>query len=100
MARAPCDSMVAAVAEIDSNGQIARARVAVGACSEVAQRLPSLEAAVRGHVAKDASLHIRDLVQPAHLEHLQPIDDVRGTAAYRRDAALELVRRALRTVLR
>jgi N-methylhydantoinase B len=34
-------------------------------------------------------------VQPAHLAHLSPLDDVRGSAPYRRDAALVLVRRAL-----
>jgi CO/xanthine dehydrogenase FAD-binding subunit len=34
-----------------------------------------------------------------HLAGLQPIDDVRGSAAYRREAALELVRRALARLL-
>jgi CO/xanthine dehydrogenase FAD-binding subunit len=92
-------AMVAAVAEID-DGRISRVRVAVGSCSEVAARLPSLEAALAGHDARDASLRIRELVEPVHLDHLRPIDDVRGPAAYRREAALELVRRALVTVLR
>jgi CO/xanthine dehydrogenase FAD-binding subunit len=35
------------------------------------------------------------LVMPEHVKSLSPIDDVRATAAYRRDAALTLVRRAL-----
>ena len=35
------------------------------------------------------------LVRPDHLAGLSPIDDVRGTAAYRRSAAEVLVRRAL-----
>jgi CO/xanthine dehydrogenase FAD-binding subunit len=34
-------------------------------------------------------------VAPSHLAPLAPIDDVRGTAAYRRDATLTLLRRAL-----
>src|SRR5204863_3454918 len=41
-------AMVAAVVEVDGAGLIARARVAVGACSEVAQRLGDLEGALAG----------------------------------------------------
>lgn len=92
-------AMVAAIAELDGEGRIGRARVAVGACSEVAQRLPGLEATLAGVHASTAAGSIRDIVRPEHLADLQPIDDVRGTAAYRREAALELVRRALATVL-
>jgi CO/xanthine dehydrogenase FAD-binding subunit len=89
-------AMVAAVVEIGAAGRIARARVAVGACSEVAQRLPALEAELAGKPAVAATAA---LVLDEHLAHLRPIDDVRGTAAYRREAALELVRRALERVL-
>jgi CO/xanthine dehydrogenase FAD-binding subunit len=92
-------AMVAAIAEIDAEGRIARARIAVGACSEVARRLPELEAALAGQSAAAAAAAVGDVVLPEHLAHLQPIDDVRGSAAYRREAALELVRRALATVL-
>lgn len=84
-------SMVAAVVLVDA-GRVAAARVAVGSCSAVAQRLPALEreligASVRGGLAAR--------VTPAHLAPLSPIDDVRATAEYRRDASLTLVRRAL-----
>jgi CO/xanthine dehydrogenase FAD-binding subunit len=89
-------AMVAAVAEIAADGTIARARVAVGACSEVAQRLPALEAELAGRPAAAATAA---LARPEHLAALSPIDDVRGTAAYRRDAALTVVRRALEQVL-
>jgi CO/xanthine dehydrogenase FAD-binding subunit len=34
-------------------------------------------------------------VRPEHLRTLSPIDDVRGSAAYRGEAALILVRRLL-----
>lgn len=88
-------AMVAAVVEV-ADDRIARARVAVGACSEVAQRLPALEAALTGRPA-DASA--AGLVTPAHLAGLRPIDDVRGSAAYRSDAALTCVRRALTAAL-
>ena len=85
-------AMVAAIVEEDGEGRIARARIAVGACSEVARRLSGLEAAL---VGADLRAGIGDLVTSAHLGGLAPIDDVRGSAGYRRDAALILVRRAL-----
>lgn len=88
-------AMVAAVLESGMDGRVARARIAVGACSEVAQRLTSLELEVAGRPI-DASLPA--VVRPDHLASLTPIDDVRGTATYRRDAALVLVRRALETL--
>jgi CO/xanthine dehydrogenase FAD-binding subunit len=85
--------MVAAVLEADTRGQVAQARIAVGACSEVAQRVPALESCLRGQPI-DATLG--SLAAFEHLEQvLKPIDDVRGSAAYRKDAALTLVRRAL-----
>lgn len=92
-------AMVAAVVEIDTEGRIARARVAIGACSEVAQRLTSLEAAVKGLPAAHVARATADVVVPEHLAGLTPIDDVRGSGEYRRDAALTLVRRALERVL-
>ena len=85
-------AMAAATLEID-DGRVAAARIAVGACSAVAQRLPALEAALVG-APLDARL--ADRVDAAHLAPLSPIDDVRGSAAYRRDAVVTLLRRLLR----
>ncbi|MFC7688476.1 FAD binding domain-containing protein [Paeniroseomonas aquatica] len=82
--------MVAAVLEAPG-GRIARARLAVGACSEVAQRLPALEAALEGVAPAEAA----QVVQPAHLAGLAPIGDVRATADYRQEAAVVLLRRLL-----
>ena len=84
-------AMVGVVLETAA-GEVRNARVAVGACSPVAQRLHALEMALIG---KPADAELGAFVQPAHLEALAPIDDVRADAAYRRDAALTLVRRAL-----
>jgi len=84
---------VAAVAVV-RDGIVADARVVVGACSPVPARLGSLEAALRGVPAGDAA----DVVAAVHLAGLSPIDDVRGPAAYRLDAALTLVRRAVAAV--
>jgi CO/xanthine dehydrogenase FAD-binding subunit len=85
-----------AVVVVVADGEIADARVAVGACSPVARRLPVLEAALVGRPA-DAAL--AQVVVPQHLAGLAPLDDVRGTAAYREDAALTVVRRAIAQVV-
>lgn len=84
-------AMASAVLEV-ADGKVAAARVAVGACSPVAQRLPALEAALFG-MAFDKSLSNR--VEATHLAPLSPIDDVRGSAAYRSEAVLTLLRRLL-----
>jgi N-methylhydantoinase B len=79
--------MAAGVIRFDG-GRVAEARIAVGACSPVARRLPALEAALLG---EDATA-LRDVLQPAHLAPLAPIDDVRASAGYRAEAALALLR--------
>lgn len=84
--------MVAAAMERAADGTVAAARVAVGSCATVAQRLPALEAAL---VGRPAASRLGALVRPEHLAPLAPIDDVRGSADYRKDAALTLVCRAL-----
>lgn len=84
-------AMVAAVLAPDGKGRIASARVAVGACSPVAVRLKALEDALIGRPWAEAAT----IASEAHLAPLAAIDDVRGTAGYRREAALELVRRSL-----
>ena len=84
--------MAAGVIERAAGGTVASARIAVGACSAAAQRLGDLERELCG--AKiDADLARR--VAPRHLAVLSPIDDVRGSAEYRREAALALLRRLL-----
>ena len=77
-------AMAAATLEI-ADGRVAAARIAVGACSPVAQRLPALEAAL---VGAPLDPRLADRVEAAHLAPLSPIDDVRGSAAYRRDAVV------------
>jgi CO/xanthine dehydrogenase FAD-binding subunit len=85
-------AMVAAILEIHPGGTVKQARIAVGACSAVAQRLRALERDLTGAVAGPG---LGAVVRPDHLEILSPIDDLRGTANYRRDATLTLIRRAL-----
>lgn len=85
--------MVAALLETDAQCCVSHAAIAVGACSAVAQRLSALESALLGAPLGRAPLSA--LVTDAHLAPLSPLDDVRGTAAYRLDAARTLVGRAL-----
>jgi CO/xanthine dehydrogenase FAD-binding subunit len=84
-------AMAAAVIEV-RDGHIVSARIAVGACSPVARRLPGLEAALTG-APLDGRLGER--LEPGHLALLTPIDDMRGSAAYRGDVAATLLRRLL-----
>jgi len=73
-------------------GIVRDARIAVGACSMVAQRMREAERRLIGAPAGPdlgRSIEAKDLVR------LSPIDDVRASADYRRDAALTLVRRAV-----
>ena len=85
--------MVAAILEVRDR-KVAMARLAVGSCSEVARRLPELEAALVGSPAAGVAARLR----AADLGALTPIDDVRASARYRREAALVLLRRALESL--
>jgi CO/xanthine dehydrogenase FAD-binding subunit len=84
-------AMVAVVLEIEDT-LVRAARIAVGACSPVARRLRSLEKALEGRRLDEG---LAELVRGEHVDVLQPIDDVRASADYRRHAALILVRRTL-----
>ena len=88
-------AMVAACVEIE-RGRIRDARISVGACSEVAQRLTDLEARLEGVPAAEAP----DMVRGEDLASLSPLDDVRASAPYRRHGARVLVRRALDALAR
>ncbi len=85
-------AMIGATLTAAADGTVAQARIAVGACSAVAKRLRGLEAALTG---RRITPDLDDLATADHLAELAPIDDVRGTAAYRRDATLTLLRRTL-----
>jgi len=84
--------MVAANLVADSAGGIREALICVGSCSAAALRLGELERALIGRPVRPG---LRQFVKREHLALLSPIDDVRATAEYRRDAALTLVGRAL-----
>jgi len=83
---------VAALLAAGPAGTVAEARLAVGACSPVARRLPALEAALRG---RPLGAGLGALIEPAMLAPLAPIDDHRASAGYRLEAAAILLARAL-----
>ncbi len=83
--------MVALAVELEG-GLIARAGVAVGSCSPAARRLRRLEERLLGERPGPG---LGRLADADCLAPLAPIDDVRGTAAYRLDACLTLLRRGL-----
>jgi N-methylhydantoinase B len=80
--------MAAAVLAADVGGVITHARIAVGACSAVSQRLSELEQVLLGQQLAAAP----DLVETAHFAPLSPIDDVRASGAFRTAAAVEVMR--------
>jgi CO/xanthine dehydrogenase FAD-binding subunit len=84
-------AMVAARLAVES-GRVRQAAIAIGSCSEVAKRLTGLEADL---VGRDADRALAQVVREHHLAGLSPIDDVRASAVYRREAAREMVARAL-----
>jgi len=85
--------MGAAVLVPDPSGRIAEARIVIGSCSAVARRIPALEDALAGR-PMDSELDA--CVLPDQFGHLEPIDDIRASAAYRQDTAVSLTREILR----
>ena len=85
-------AMVGVVVELNESEEIEKLNIAVGACSAVSQRLALLEKEAKGQKL----MHLE--IRPLHLENLEPIDDIRGTAAYRNAVISELVMRAVKGV--
>lgn len=77
------------------DGLLRDLRIAVGACSSVAQRLAALEAALEGQGIDK----IDALLERADLSPLSPIDDVRGSGSYRLDVVASLISRALKEAI-
>jgi len=84
--------VIVAVALDVVEGIVRDARIAIGACSVVAQRIREAERRLIGAPARRG---LGRSIQAEDLAGLSPIDDVRATADYRRNAALTLLRRAI-----
>jgi len=85
-------TMVAVVLDHDDAGTVIHAGVAVGSCAARALRLPALE---RRLVGRPLDAGLAGAVAAQDLQPLTPIDDLRGSGAYRLDATATLLRRAL-----
>jgi CO/xanthine dehydrogenase FAD-binding subunit len=90
-------SVVAAIVQEGEAGHVVEAHIAVGSCSASARRLKDLE---KDLVGLPTTVGIGAAVKAEHLKILSPIDDIRATAEYRRDASLTLVQRALEACVR
>lgn len=89
-------AMVAAVVAAP-RGRIESAKVSVGSCSAVAQRLPDLEKRLIGLTASDLSAEV--FSKPEDYAVLTPIADVRGTSEYRREVAAEMCIRTVKDAI-
>jgi CO/xanthine dehydrogenase FAD-binding subunit len=88
-------SIVMLAVAVETEGdRISGARIAVGACSPVAQRLPALERDLVG-LRWSHRAAVADVVAAADLSTLHPIDDIRAPASYRLDAVRTLLTRAI-----
>ncbi|HET7503992.1 MAG TPA: FAD binding domain-containing protein [Kofleriaceae bacterium] len=88
--RAQSISKVMGAAAITLDGDVVTsARVALGAVADRPTRIAEVEVAVQGRRLPDAAEAARAAVRAA----IRPIDDVRSTAAYRREVAENLVAR-------
>jgi CO/xanthine dehydrogenase FAD-binding subunit len=81
---------LAALIRISPSGSIEAAHLAWGSVGPTVIRLPDIEAALVGHSFEPATL---EAVIPSLRERLAPIDDVRASAAYRRQVAGNLLLR-------
>ena len=86
-------AMIAVTLEISDAGIISNVRIAVGACSAVAQRLFALEEELAG--LKISKIALSGSVRMDHLFGLSPIDDVRGSGGFRMEAVREMLTRML-----
>lgn len=85
---------VAATLDVDERGRLLGCALAVGACAPTARRLRRLESTLTGvDMADLPGVACRLLAQSDALPEIQPIDDVRGTARYRREMVRQLLLR-------
>ncbi len=84
--------MAAVLIEFDEHARVRKVGVAIGACADRVLRLPAVEQSLLG---LDAAAVARFELPDAAFAPITPIDDIRGTAVYRRHAAKALVKEAL-----
>jgi carbon-monoxide dehydrogenase medium subunit len=80
---------------MDEEGRCRNLRVGIGAATETPQRLFEVEAQVQGEYLTN---EIIQSVAEAYAQELEPLEDQRGSAWYRREMIRVFVRRALEEV--
>ncbi|HLW37349.1 MAG TPA: FAD binding domain-containing protein [Candidatus Eremiobacteraceae bacterium] len=94
--RAQAISVISAALVLSFDGEIVReARIALGCVAPTVVRLPAAEAFLRG---KRLDSVVIDSVAQLAREEVTPIDDVRGSKEYRRDAVAAYVRDGLERI--
>jgi CO/xanthine dehydrogenase FAD-binding subunit len=92
-------ALVATGVTIDENGVVTTARVALGAVAPMPVRAAGAEALLTGERVADLDdAAIREAAEAAAAD-TRPIDDIRTTAAYRREVTRVLTERALRETI-
>lgn len=87
---------VAATLRLADDGTVADVRVALGACGPTPVRARSVEAALKG--ARLDARRIADAAAAVTAD-VEPFDDVRGSAAYKRDMARVWTERAITSLV-
>jgi carbon-monoxide dehydrogenase medium subunit len=87
---------VAAALRLAEDGTVADVRVALGSCGPTPIRARSVEAALEG--ARPGTPRIAEAAATVTAD-IEPFDDVRGSAAYKRDMARVWTERALTSLL-
>ncbi|HEY0675873.1 MAG TPA: hypothetical protein VGD25_06660, partial [Immundisolibacter sp.] len=83
---------VAALVALDANGKVAQARVGIGSAAPIPVLADAVGAALIGQPpTAEAIAAAAELARDA----VDPLDDLRGSAAYKRDMAVVFTRRAL-----
>ena len=83
---------VAALLALDENGHVKQARVGIGSAAPIPLLVPAVGAALIGQPpTAEAIAAAAELARDA----VDPLDDLRGSAAYKRDMAVVFPRRAL-----
>jgi carbon-monoxide dehydrogenase medium subunit len=86
---------VAAALTRDGDGVVTGARLAVGCVTPRPQRLPAVEERLRGCTVADVSRHADEIATLA-ARHVEPMDDLHGSAEYKREMVSVFVKRILR----
>jgi carbon-monoxide dehydrogenase medium subunit len=84
------------IVRVDAAGKIADLRAAVGGIAGKPLRLPDVEAQARGQAPSEQLFRA---IGEQYAAAADPVDDVRGSAAYRKRMVAVFVRRALQAAV-